>query len=299
MAHPDGTGTRQVCMADSGAARYAGGMRMRSLLIAGLGLGVTVAASAVLLQRLPDAAAAPSLACPALAPRIASADRIEVVHAGRVFWVERRGQLWGLARQGGYPALPGLVERLLDAAMAARLMQPAAGSTHAGDPFAATNQTDTLVRILGTSGATLCALVVDAASTATIRRQGDTQAWSSDLRFEVPPGERGWSQTALPPLDMASMASSGDIPAAWAAVLAAGLPFADAGSAPQHHPAPLQAWRLASGAGTVTLTTGSEAGRVWLLVSGTSPWARRLAATAFAMPPDSPLAVPPETNREP
>ena len=274
-------------MADRPRARYAGPMQMRFLLLAALGLGASCVIGGVLLDRAP-AAPAPKLACPVLAGRLASADRIELTHAGQVLWLERRGAVWGLARQGGYPVRPGRAEALTGALLSVKLLKPATGTLDArglGDPSQPGPAGGTLVRVLGTSGAVLCALVAGPPGTELARRPGDAEGWITNAPIPASADLDGWSQHTLPPLEPA--------PDDAVQTLLSTLRFTDVRPRPQIHAATMRTVPVALAGGDAVLSVGMQAGQAWLLVDGTTPWARRLAPYAFALPPDSALAAPP------
>ena len=268
-------------------------MRMRLLLVAGFGLGLSCLAAAALLEREPEPL--PQLAFPTLAARFSAADRIELVHDGEVLWLERRGQLWGLARQGGYPVRPDLARSLEDGLLTLRLLQPIAGTPDElglADPFRPGEHGGVLVRVLGTSGATLCSVILRTKPGKVVRRPNDPQAWATNTALSVPADAESWSQHALPPLDPAEIISitrDGDDTPALSQALAGALPFTDVQPAPLHHPAAMQTTEVTLRSGTAILTLGMEDGQPWLSVSGTSQWARQLGAYAFALPPSSPL----------
>ena len=270
-------------------------MRMRLLLVAALGLGLVGVLAGALLSRGPTARP-PAIAFPALAARVASADRIELVHAGQVLWLERRGQVWGLAQQGGYPVRPGLTEALLSALLTLRIQTAAPEAfedLHLADPFAPGANSGTFVRILGTSGAVLCTVIVGTPGSSVMRRPGDEHAWVVNNALTAPADAADWSQHALPPLDPAdihAVLDDGGLGEDAARSAVAEIPFTDAAPAPQHHPAPARIVQLLLASGTAVFTVGLEQGQAWLLISGTSTWAGRLAPYAFALPPHNPLA---------
>ena len=264
---------------------------MRFFLLAALGLACVVALAGALLNRGPTPSAKDALAFPALAARFGSADRIEIVHAGHVLWLERRGQQWGLARQGGYPVRAGSAEALTGALLSLRFLEPVAGTPEAlglADPFAPVDGSGTFVRVLGTSGAVLCTLIAGPPGTSVARRPGDDQAWriSTPIAAATEPAE--WSQTALPPLDPSEVRTiqdeSGRETGSLLKLLVAGLPFNDVRPEPQTHLTPVRTIQLGLAEGTAVLTLGLEDGQAWLLVSGTAPWAAKLAPYAFALP---------------
>ena len=284
-------------MADRFGPRYAHAMRMRILLVAALGLVLISVLAGTLLNRAPAPAEASPVAFPALASRIASADRIELVHAGHVLWLQRRGQVWGLARQSGYPVRAGMTEALFTALLTLRVLTPAPEAfedLHLADPFAPGAGSGTFVRILGTTGAVLCTVIVGNPGSSVIRRPGDNHAWVANNAITAPADEADWSQHALPPLDPADIRAvldDGGLGDDAARRAVAEIPFTDAAPAPQHHPAPSRIVQLVLASGTAVLTVGMEQGQPWLLVSGTSTGASRLAPYAFALPDRNPLAV--------
>ena len=270
-------------------------MQMRFLLVAAGGLGASFVLAGVLLGRLPAQDTTPRLACPALAPHAASADRIELSHAGQVLWLERRGMVWGLARQGGYPAQPGQADALMQSLQQLHLLKAAPGalaSLGLADPAQTAPGGGTLVRVLGLSGATLCAIVTG--SGPAVRRPAEEAAWLVDTPVTTSASPAQWSQHALPPLDPAlvrAVREDGGLGSDHLRALLAALPFDDVQARALVRMAPLRTVALDLANGTAVLTVGILAGQPWLMVSGTSPWASGLAPYAFALPPDSPLAA--------
>ncbi len=269
---------------------------MRFLLAAAIGFGVTCVLAGVLLTPPGERSGPPPLAFPALATRLTSADRIEIVHAGHVLWLERRGQVWGMARQGGYPVRPEMAEALMQALLTTRLVKPVPGTPEAaglGNPFGTDADSGTFVRVLGTSGATLSAIVTGGPDGSLVRRPNDTQVWRANNAVTVSADPGMWTQQALPALgpgQIEAVADDGGLGSRTVRTSLEALSFVDVGPAPQHHPAPFRTVQLTLSNGSAVLTVGMEEGQPWLLVSGTSPWATRLAPYAFALPGDSPLA---------
>ncbi len=270
-------------------------MTRHFLLMAASGLGVSFVLAGALLEREPGPPELPPLACPALAPRIATADRIELTHAGQTLWLERRGMVWGLARQGGYPAQPGRVDALIQGLLGLRILKPAPGTLDAlglADPFQPSPAGGTFVRLLATSGAVLCTVITG--PNKAVRRPADTTGWLANAQLADPPDLDNWSQHALPPLDasrLRAVLADGGLGSAAVATMVAALPFTDVRPRPQIHPTPVRTIELALTDGTAVLTVGMEAGQPWLSISGTSPWAMPLTPFAFALPQDSPLAA--------
>ena len=270
-------------------------MKMRFLLTAAGGLGICFVLAGALLERRPDQAGLPPLACPALAPRVAAADRIELTHAGQTLWLERRGMVWGLAREGGYPAQPGRADALIGGLLSLRMLGPAPGTLEAqglADPFQPGPASGVFVRLYATSGAVLCTVITG--PNAAVRRPADATGSLANLQLPDPPDVGSWGQHALPPLGPASIQavlSDGGLGGEAVRTLLAALPVTDIRPRPQVHPTPVRTVQLALTDGTAVLTVGAEAGQPWLWISGTSGWAAQLAPFAFALPPDSPLAL--------
>ncbi len=270
-------------------------MTRHFLLMAAGGLGVSCMLAAASLERGPGPPELPPLACPALAPRLATADRIELTHAGQTLWLERRGMVWGLARQGGYPAQPGRANALIQGLLSLRITKPAPGTLDAlglADPFQPGPADGTFVRLLAASGAVLCTVITG--PNKAVRRPADTAGSLADAQLADPPDMDSWGQHTLPPLDPArvrAVLGDGGLGGAAVETMVAALPFSDVRPRPQIHPTPVRTIQLALTDGMAVLTVGMEAGQPWLSVSGTSPWATSLAPFAFALPPDSPLAA--------
>ncbi len=229
----------------------------------------------------------PLPAMPALAANWAHADRIELSHGGAVLELERRGQVWGLAREGGYPVRPEAAEALTAALLSLRLLRVADGPPDAsglGDPSAANG--GTLVRVRTASGAVIGAVVVGTrAGVPYVRRPREEQAWVASTAVPDTIDAAGWADRTLPPTGPVD----GDVDAASRQSLAAGLPFIAARPGPQVRLAVARTLPLTLPDGTATLSIGAVDGQDWLRVSGTSRWAARLAPYAFALPSRGPL----------
>lgn len=267
---------------------------MRFLWLSACGLASIFLLGGLLLERRPVPPALAALACPALAARIDSADRIQLAHAGQVLWLERRGSAWGVARQGGYPVQPGRTEALIDVLEALRLERSAPGtlgSQGLEDPFRPGAASGTSVRVLSSAGATLCAVVT---GPMAVRRFADARGWLPTTPLKLTAELDSWSQHTLPPLDPAMIrmvVDDGGLAADTLQHELAALPIADIRARPQVNPVPARQIRLVLANGTAVLMVGMLDGQAWLAVSGTSPWASQLAPYAFALPPDSPLAA--------
>ncbi len=87
-------------MAEWRRAGYAGRMQRLTIIVAAAAIGISVVALAELTRTAPFG---PLPAAPALPPNWAVADRVELSRAGSSLAFEGRGQVWGLAREAGYP----------------------------------------------------------------------------------------------------------------------------------------------------------------------------------------------------
>ena len=137
-------------------------------------------------------------------------------------------------------------------------------------------------------------MIVGRPGSNVIRRPGDEHAWVANNAITAPADEADWSQHALPslgPAEILAVLDSGGLGEEAARSAAAEIPFTDAAPAPQHHPVPARTVRLVLTNGTAVLTVGLDQGQPWLLVSGTSAWASRLAPYAFQLSERNPLAV--------
>jgi hypothetical protein len=272
----------------------------RTFLLVAAGAAAAVAVGALVLPQTPTpiAPAPPEPALPLLAANLREADRIELMHDGKVLWLERRGQIWGLANEGGYPVRPEAAAALIDSLTSLRLLRPAQGSLASlglGDPAVPGHGGGTLVRVLSVSGATLASIIAGQPQPAefTARRPQDGESWvtSGPIPASIDPAQ--WSDRSLPPLTGATIEpGSGLDDAAVVAALAAGLPFTAVRPAPQLHPPATVTVRLALPAGSVVLTAGRIDNQAWVRVTGSAPWAARLLPWVFAVPTDSPLAPP-------
>ena len=248
--------------------------------------------------RFPSRSGPPALRspCPSLAANWLLADRIELSHAAAVLTLERRGQVWGLAREAGYPIRRDKADALTDALLALRLVRPAQGVPDAigvGDP--GTEAGGTLVRIRAASGAVIGAVILPsvappAGQVSYVRRPREETAWVASNAVPDSTEPADWAERTLPPLHAGAEAAADE---AVLDQLRAGLPFTAVRAAPQIRAPVDRTVALAVPDGTVTLRVGALDGQAWLRVGGTAPWAARLAPYAFALPPASPLAASP------
>ncbi|WP_158742698.1 hypothetical protein [Acidisphaera sp. L21] len=249
-------------------------------MLAGAGAAIT----AMWPDAAPPAPTGPQPALPVLIANLATADRIEIKYGERLLWLERRGQVWGMPQQGGYPARPDRVAALIDGLLGLTLVAPATGAPESLGVADESSKSGsgTLVRVLAVSGAVLAAMIVqgDSASEPPIvRRPNDPQAWVANRRVVVPTNLSGWIDPHLPlPDGLADPALRDGL---------AQLVFTAVRASPLVHPAPERSIQLTLADGTAVLALGTADGQDWLQISGTARWALRLAPYAFAIPPNS------------
>jgi hypothetical protein len=134
------------------------------------------------------------LAFPGLAPKLAEAAKLELVHHGKTLVLDRRSTdpaaLWGVAEQADYPAQQGKVRALLTGLTELRLDEPrtAQPSEYARlgvEDADAKDAGSTQVRVLDANGGVLAALIVGHERAAAhgpehavfVRRPSEAQAW--------------------------------------------------------------------------------------------------------------------------
>ena len=241
-------------------------MKLALVITAACGVAAMVGGLiAVLPLAGPPATPGAALALPGLAVKFGSADRIELVHAGQALWLERRGQVWGLAQEGGYPVRPDAAAALTGGLMTLRLLRKADGAPEAldaGDPAATGPHGGTLVRVLAVSGTVLGAIVLGSGPGDYARLPGDTQVWTTSTHLDASADPDEWSGRELPPIDPATAQvddAAGLEPEIIKAVLP-GIRFVRVQAAPQVHAAPLRTIRLTLPDGTANLAIGQQAG---------------------------------------
>jgi hypothetical protein len=261
-------------------------MRRRTLFVA---IPVVAAAAAAVIAAswpapAPLAPVGPQPALPVLIANFRSADRVEILHGKQILWLERRGQVWGVSQEGGYPARSAMVNGLIDGLLGLTLNAPASGtpdSLGVADGTAATGS-GTLVRVLAVSGAVLGAMIVQTPhipGPAIVRRPGDPQAWVANRRVSASADPADWIDPHLPLPD-------GMLDPALRDALAQ-LAFTSVRASPLVRPMPVRTIPVALPDGSAVLTLGTADGQDWLQITGNSSWARRLSPFAFAIPPNS------------
>ena len=262
-------------------------MQWRRLIIAIVAATALGGLAVLALQPAPIATPlGPVAAMPVLRGQINTADRIELQQGKAVLWLERRGQVWGVSQEGGYPISPQAAASLIDGLLGLTLDHPASGTPAAlgvADPNAPAGA-GTLVRILATSGALLGSLIVGAPTgPAYVREVREDQVWLASRHIPVSTAPADWTGTHLPPLD------AGSTTPATIQQAIAGLSFTDVRPSPQLHLTAARSTSIALADGTAVLILGQAAGGEWLEITGSSAWARRLSPYAFAVPSSTQL----------
>ena len=224
-------------------------------------------------------------AMPMLARDPRRADRIQIVQGATRLDLERRGQVWCLAQNGGYPVKPALGERLVDQLLALQLSHPTAPAKPGpgrDDPNAGL----TGIRVLAVNGAGLGAIVfADHDPGATIfpaHQLGDPRDWQAVGALAVSVDPLAWLDPRVLVLDPAdvtgAMVYRGTEAFALDAAAAAGrrkmvegLEFADVHPAAQMLAA--QTGRLAftlSDGRTLAVDVHADGDQIWLAFQATS-----------------------------
>ena len=259
-----------------------------ALALAGAGLGAVVFTP----NPPPPLPEGPQPALPMLRANLRTADRIQIVRGAQMVWLERRGQVWALSQAGGYPVQPDKAAALVDGLLALRLTEPATASPAAlgvADP-AAPAGAGTLVRVLGTSGAVLAAIILGPDDgPAYVRRPNHPTAWLAVPHVATSTDPADWTGTSLPlpDLDRVSLAPDAETDLATLRTALAALRFTAIRASPQIHATPVRVVRVGLADGSAVLHIGQADGQDWLQISGSSAWARHLAPYAFAVPPGS------------
>jgi hypothetical protein len=271
----------------------------RSLWIASAAAIVVVVTAGLLTARPPRPAPLPIAvdvaAMPVLARNLTLADRIQIIHQRTVLNLERRGQMWCLAQDGGYPVRPEMAQRLIDQLLALRLTHPGAATSASPRFDDPADVTATGVRVLATSGASLGAVIVAAhpagAHSFPAHQAGDPRDWLAEGTLDVATDPLAWVDTAILPHDLAisgAEVSHGgdsfdlDAPAAQTRLAALrALEFTGIRPAQQVAAAPIGtvAFRL-DGGGTLNVTVLQAgigpADAVWLRLTAQGPGADAL-----------------------
>ncbi len=164
------------------------------------------------------------LVFPGLVPKLASAERIEIVHKGVTLVLDRTGKQadagWGVAGRGNYPAEPGKVHALLASLTELRLDElrtsdPAQYVRLGVEDPAGKGADSTLLRVLDGKGGTIASLIVGharsamrgSADTLYVRQPTEKQSWLADGRLAPGIDPLDWVDRSIVSIDAAKVAS--------------------------------------------------------------------------------------------
>lgn len=180
----------------------------RNLLLLG-GAAVASVGAAILLtpdSTEPPPSTATPLAFPGLAPRLANAQRIEVVRHDGTLTLRRAGEAWVLPAKADHPVRPERVRELLVGLTELRLTEPRTANPEmlerlgVEDPTRA-GATSALLRVLDASGAPIAELVVgrrrmrvqgNVPESVYVRRPDEAQAWLAEGRLPLDSDPNLW-----------------------------------------------------------------------------------------------------------
>ena len=137
-----------------------------------------------------------TLMFPGLAPKLASAAKLEITHQGKQTVIEKRpnGDGWGVASMHDYPIQPSKLRGLLTALTELRLAEPRTSNPSefsrlgVDDPNGAA-ATGVLLRVADSAGKPILALIIGHSRVrgqghgpdeVYVRRPGDNQSWLAD-----------------------------------------------------------------------------------------------------------------------
>ena len=138
-----------------------------------------------------------ALAFPGLAPRLAAAQRLEILRGGQTTTLIRQGENWGLAETHGYPARPERIRETLTGLTELRLSEersadPAQWSRLGVEDPMAPGSTATLLRVLDAPGNVIAEAILGRRRMRTqgnqpegvyFRRPGENRAWLAEGRL--------------------------------------------------------------------------------------------------------------------
>lgn len=137
-------------------------------------------------------------AFPDAAARLQNAAVLELSHQGNKIVLNRKGDVWGVAQDSGYPADTGKVHDLLAGLAGLKLMEPRTADpaeySRLGVADPGLNADSTLVRVNDAAGKPIIALIVGHSRTSGmsglpdqlyVRRPGAAQSWLAEGRLPM------------------------------------------------------------------------------------------------------------------
>jgi hypothetical protein len=158
---------------------------------------------------------------PDLAPKLAQAVKIEIVHQGKPMDIDRKPDgSWGLADRNGYRVQETKLRSMLTGLTELRLVEPRTADPAAfsrlgvEDPEGATSNSN-LLRVLDSAGHPIVAVIVGHRRVRTqgnvpdqvyVRRPGENQAWLAEGSLEVDADPQLWFDRDIMNIDHARIA---------------------------------------------------------------------------------------------
>jgi hypothetical protein len=158
---------------------------------------------------------------PDLAPKLANAAQVEIVHQDKTTTIAKHDDTWGLADRGGYTVQPSKLRGMLTALTELRLVEPRTTDpsqfSRLGleDPTGKT-ATSNLLRVLDASGKPIVALIVGHRRVRTqgnvpeqvyVRRPDDDQTWLAEGGLQVDADPQLWLERDILNIDHGRIAS--------------------------------------------------------------------------------------------
>jgi hypothetical protein len=183
-------------------------MNRRNLLLLGGAAAASIGAAVLLTpdSTEPPPSSATPLAFPGLAPRLANAQRIEVVRHDGTLVIRRAGDAWVLPAKADHPVRPERVREVLVGLTELRLTEPRTANPEmlerlgVEDPTRA-GATSALLRVLDANGAPIAEIVVgrrrmrvqgNVPESVYVRRPGESQAWLAEGRLPLDADPNLW-----------------------------------------------------------------------------------------------------------
>jgi hypothetical protein len=162
------------------------------------------------------------LAFPHLASRLQNAAKIELVHGGATLTIEKKGDRWVSANNGGYPVQADKLHGLLAGLTELRLMEqrtadPALLGRLGLDDPQKKGSTAVLLRVLDTGGKPIAALVLghrrvnaqgDLPEQVYVRFPDGNQSWLAEGRVDAETDPANWLNREIADIDSKSIASA-------------------------------------------------------------------------------------------
>ncbi|MBV9756567.1 MAG: DUF4340 domain-containing protein [Alphaproteobacteria bacterium] len=160
-------------------------------------------------------------AFPGIAPKLAAATRVELKRTGEAVVLDRRGDVWGVAEDSGYPAQPGKVHGVLAGLAELQLLEPRTADPAQYNRLGVEDpdkpKTDsTLVTVADADGGKIAALIVghrrasrgpDMAEQVFVRRPGEAQSWLAEGRLPIDGDALMWLDRDIVNIDHTKVAS--------------------------------------------------------------------------------------------